>query len=198
MLLGVLAAVFHVGAYAAYLSHARGGRCAPSPTGWALSIPLTALNAVATLLTTGNILTATQFLAGTVCSTLVCLHLLRRGRFSAFTSMQWVLIVICAAGFASAKLSHDPRVPVVAGFVALLVAALPTIRGVWLDPSREHPQAWIIWIVGSLCYVAQRSCDDIDATKYLVPVAAITINISVIVLSQNLHRRLPIIARRAL
>jgi hypothetical protein len=109
---------------------------------WAI---LAALNAVTFWKGSKSALATAQFFTGSVASATVWLYSLVEGRFSPLDDMGWIVLIMCLIAIVVWKATGKATYANLIVGVILIVSFIPTLDGVWNDPSKEQELPWVLW-----------------------------------------------------
>lgn len=153
ILLAIVAALLHGVGYALYNVQTKLGKSDPNIASWIIWVFLAGLNAMSYSAMDGDWIAGLQFFMGTVACIVTFCHVLAIGKFDWPKPAEWVA---CAVGLLAVFVWWEYQsavwasVVVAAGFI---LSAIPTGVGVWRDPYKERPPAWMFWTVASLATV---------------------------------------------
>ena len=150
LVLGLSAALLHGTAYILYNQQTMDGNSAPNPVSWGIWASLAALNMMSFKEMAGLVKTL-QFVVGTFGAIATFVITIAVGSTAWPASWEWLIV---ALGIGSAIALFRFRNAPFANLLALagaLIGGIPTMIGVWTDPSKETPLAWILWVFAFVC-----------------------------------------------
>lgn len=147
LVLGVAAALLHGVAYVLYNVQAKLGKSSPNAASWSVWAFLATLNAFSYREMSGDVVATLQFFIGSVACVLTFFYALTIGNFSWLKPKEWGLF---ALGLLATIVWWQVRSVAGANMIVLaafLISFIPTLEGVWRDPSKETSRSWMLWAV---------------------------------------------------
>lgn len=159
VMLGASAGAVYALGYVLYLRKTLAGGNRPNPASWFLWVFLTVLNCVSYLSLSGDAVKAVIPVVSSFFCLAIFLFALAKGRFTRIDAADGAAL---ALGIVAAGAWWSLRSPVAANLLmqgCLAVSFVPTLRGVWRDPSVEKAAPWLAWSAGyvlTFCVIALR------------------------------------------
>ena len=144
-LLGLVSAILHGSAYVLYNIQTQLGKSRPNPASWGIWMVLSTLNAFTYREVAVSVLATLQFYTGSIACIGTFIYVLAIGKLARPSSRDMLYLVLGGLAtvvwlvFKSAVLGN---MIILAAFV---ISFQPTLEGVWSDPHKEEPLAWILW-----------------------------------------------------
>lgn len=152
--LGAVAGLVHLSAYALYNREMLRGRNRPNTATWILWSFLATLNTTSYLAMSGDLAKAATPIAGcAACLVTLCLTA-KKGRLSRLSVFD---LIILAIGASAGLIWWTARSAWCANLLlqlAFIIANIPTFRGVWRDPGTEQPLPWFGFALAYVLNVA--------------------------------------------
>lgn len=150
MNLAIIAAVLHGTAYCIYVFQVYGGDSVPNPASWTVWMILATLNALTFWKGSKSALATAQFFTGAVASAIVWAYSLVADRFTPLDTMGWIVLLSCLIVIIIWKSTGKATYANIVIGIILIVSFVPTVLGVWKDPSVEEALPWGIWTLAFL------------------------------------------------
>ncbi len=165
----------------------RGG-ISPNASTWLIWAVLGILNAASYQTLSGDWVKAAAAYGACLTNAATFIIALKLGRFYPLSRRDWLIAIV---GLIAATLwALNPKAPYANGLVLSCIAfsAIPTLVGVWIDPSRERP---IVWNLLAVSYIFQLIVIGLrwkSGWDLMFPITAMSVNLSVGITS-GLRRR---------
>lgn len=168
--LGVVAATLHGVAYVMYMQQVSLGQSKPNPISWSIWAFLAVMNA-ASFTAMSDLVSALQFLTGTVACIAVFFYALRIGKFKwpARGAKEWKifgLALLAAVVWYFFRSAEGANMIVL---LAFLISFKPTLDGVKEDPEMETARPWWIWTLAFVMTIANLIIRDKPPIAFVMP-----------------------------
>jgi hypothetical protein len=147
LFLGALSGMTHLVAFAIYNKQMLKGTSRPNTATWTLWVFLTILNASSYTVMTGDFVKGILPTAGALACIFTFLFSLFKGKLSRLDFYDKLALII---GMISGFIWWYYKSATYANLIlqiSFIISFVPTYRGVWDDPKKEHALPWYVWSV---------------------------------------------------
>jgi len=176
--LPILAAILHGVAYVMYMFLVYDGDSVPNPATWTVSAFLASLNAITFAKGSKDLMAAAQFVVGSVGAIAVWCIALYAGTFAPLDSLSQTMLVLCFLVIVVWKVTGFATYGNVVIALTVVAAIIPTIKGVWDDPSSETVLPWALWtfaFLATICNVVRRKEEEHEVDWRLMLITPVTL-----------------------
>jgi len=188
LLIGYAIAILHGIAYVMYNIQAKLEESSPNPASWFVWAYLAVLNALSYREMSNDWVTTLQFYTGSVMCILTVLYVLAIGKFAWPEWQQWGQLVIGLFALVWWQ-KHDAGQANMIVLCAFLLSSWFTVKGVYDDPAKETPTAWVIWTLAFVLSILNLWLRSGKALAYVTPLALLVIHGSVAYLSRAARKK---------
>lgn len=190
IILGVVAAVLHGAAYVMYMRQAKLGKSKPNPISWSIWAFLAVMN-VSTFTAMSDLVSALQFVTGTVACIVTFLYVLRIGKFEwpERGASEWKIFGLALLAAIVWYVFRSAEGANMIVLVAFLISFKPTLDGVKEDPENETARPWWIWTLAFVLTIVNLIIRDKALIAFAMPVILLLAHFIIGWLSRETRKR---------
>lgn len=152
LVLAIISSILQLVGYGIYNRSVWTGRIRPNLSSWLVWGSISLLNTASYFsLSRHDFVVSLMPFTVTAVNVLTLFIILRKGSFQRISRPDAAALLIAGIAVVGWKLTDSPSVANLMVQLAIIVGTVPTVLGVWRDPSVEHPVPWFLW---SLSFVA--------------------------------------------
>lgn len=161
------------------------GRVRPNLSSWLIWGGISLLNTASYFSLSGHdfIVSLMPFTV-TAVNVLTLFIIIRKGTFQRIGRPDAAALVISAVAVVLWKLTDSSLANLMIQ-IAIIVGTVPTMLGVWRDPSVEHPLPWFLWSASFVCAIIVVAMRNVSWVAYASPVIQMVMYITIGLLSRR-------------